>query len=263
MNSFEFFKNYKGFAAYVRHRTSAVLLDKLEKSKDSLERKALMLRIIEELASITEDLSMWIITVVNRSDGDKRYRDEWERLLKLEINKDDEKKVLANLTRLRTTKGFLKKLNLPPLEKISQELNSDKNIVEDALEKVKSSIEMVIKQRKERSGLLLLVQNKLKHGMMVYTDSDPNNILIRIFMVKNIKSGKRIFRRNRMVEIPVDVPKAKLMVGSIKAYGQAIEALINLLLIDYKYKILSKEIKMRTPKKEKCLNAINNALGRN
>ena len=50
------------------------------------------------------------------------------------------------------------------------------------------------------------------------------------------------------------------MVGTIKAYGQAIEALINLLLIDYKYKIVSKKIRMWKVNKARVLGEISNAL---
>jgi len=266
MNRFEFLKNYKEFAAYIRYRTNSVLLGQLRISTDHFEKRSLMLRIIEDLASSTEDLSMWLVAVMGRNDGNHRFRDEWERLLKMEINQNESKgmtkpsEVLSKFVRLRTTKGFLERLDLPSLEHISKELSSDQKIVDDAVNKVKSSIDMALKQRKERSGLLLLVQNKLKHGMMVYADSDPNKSLIRIFTVKMSKNEKRIVRRNRIVEIPIDIGKAGRMTNTIKAYGQAIEALINLLLIDYKNKIITGKIRTRKPNKDKCLAEIDKAL---
>lgn len=266
MNRFEFLKNYKEFAAYIRYRTASVLYNRLEETSDSLEKRSLMLRIIEELAASTEDLTMWLVAVIGRNDGDDRFKTEWERLLTIRVNEDDKKNptnpqfILSNFIRLRTTKGFLKKLDFPSLEHISKELVSDQKIVDDAVDKVRFSIEMAIKQRKERSGLLLLVQNKLKHGMMVCADSDPNKSFIRIFTVKKTKNKKRIIRRNRNVEIPIDVDKAGRMSGTIKAYGQAIEALINLILIDYKYKIITGKIRTRKLNRDKYLDEIDKAL---
>lgn len=73
MNRFEFLKNYKEFACYIRYRTANVYFNQLVSSKDSKERRAMMLRIIEELTASTEDLSMWLIAVKERNNGDKRY----------------------------------------------------------------------------------------------------------------------------------------------------------------------------------------------
>ena len=107
-----------------------------------------------------------------------------------------------------------------------------------------------------------LVQNKIKHGMMVYLDQDSNKIWLRIFNVKYSGKGKkkRISRQNRNIEILIDIDKAERMVGTTKAYGQAIEALINLLLIDYKYRIISKKIKLKRNNRERCLREISEAL---
>ena len=222
----------------------------------------MMLRIIEELTASTEDLSMWLLAVMQRNDGDKRYRDEWERLLKIEIGSDESRKVIDKFMRLRTLGGFLEKLDFPSVRQITKHLSSSEHLVTEGIRTVKFSIDSAVKQRKDRSQITGLVQNKIKHGMMVYADPDPDKTWLRIFNVRYAGKGKkkRISRQNRNIEIPIDVDKAERMVGTIKAYAQAIEALINLLLIDYKYKILSRKIKMKRKNREKCLGEISKAL---
>lgn len=262
MNRFEFLKNYKGFACYVRYRTARVLYNQLTSSSDSKEKLSMMLMIIEELTASTEDLAMWLLAVMQRNDGDKLFRDEWERLLEIEISSRESKKVIDKFIRLRTLGGFLGKLDFPSIKQITKHLSSSEQLITEGIKTVKFSIDSAIKQRKDRSQIMTLIQNKIKHGMMVYTDQNPNKIWMRIFSVKYVgkSKGKRLSRRNRNVEIPIDVDKAERMVGTIKAYGQAIEALINLLLIDYKYKILSKKIRLKRGNREKCLDEILKAL---
>lgn len=189
-------------------------------------------------------------------------RDEWEKLLAIEIGDLDCRKILNNFTRIKTGEGFLKKLDFPPIVQTSKYLGSSKQMVLEGVKTVRFSIDSAVKQRKERSGALGQVQNKIKHGMMVYTDTNPNNSWIRIFKVKYVgKDGKkRLLRTNINFTIPIHIDKAERMVGTIKAYGQAIEALINLLLIDYKYRLVSKKIMTTEKNKNNCLKEIDKAL---
>ncbi len=262
MNRFEFFKNYKEFACYIRYKTANVLCNQLENSRDLNEQRALMLRIVEELAAQTDDLSMWLQAIMQRNDGDKKYRDEWERLLSIRTNHSDSKKVIDSFRRVRSLGGFLRKLDFPPISQIAKIHSTNEILMKEGVDTVWRSVRDAIEQRIVKSRILELVQNKIKHGMMVYTDTNENKIWIRIFKVNCEGTGrkKRLSRLNRNVEIPIDEPKAKSMVGTIKAYGQAIEALINLLLIDYKYKILSKKIRLKRENREKCLDEISKAL---
>src|SRR5579864_7783406 len=109
MNTFEFLKNYKDFANHIRYNTAYVLLNELKSTKNVELQKLLMLRIIEELIASTEDLAMWLVALHSRNDGDRKYRDEWERILALEITQEQSSKTLMSFKRLKTTKGFLKK----------------------------------------------------------------------------------------------------------------------------------------------------------
>ena len=79
MNKFEFLKNYKEFAAYIRYRTNSVLFNQLRISTDPFDKRSLMLRIIEDLASSTEDLSMWLVAGMGAKKREKNNKKEAEK----------------------------------------------------------------------------------------------------------------------------------------------------------------------------------------
>lgn len=260
MNRFEFLKNYKDFACLVRYRTATVLLANLKSSQDQEDKKVMMLRIIEDLVASTEDLAMWLITINDRNKTDKKFRDEWERLLIRRIETEESKKILQTYKRIKSVKGFLRKMDFPNVNRLSSKLNVTKSIVINAVEKIRHTVETAVKQREDNRGMVDRAHNKIKHGMMVYSDPSKDSAWVRDFSAKLAGVSRRVSRKNRSIDIRVDIPKAERIVGTIKANAQAIEALINLLLIDYEYRIKFGKIRMRKAKKEKSLDEITKAL---
>ena len=260
MNRFEFLKNYKDFANHVRYRTAEVLLAHLKTVTNPELQKALMLKIIEEVVASTEDLALWLIVLDKRNDGDKKYREEWERLLCYEITQPDLLNVLLNYNRPKTVNGFLEKLDFPPLDQLASKLGIEHGLVIDAVEVVQKTIRSAIKTRRDKSQIVVRVHNKMKHGMMVYSEMGTGVSWVRDFSVKLAGKSKRISRKDRSFDIPVDLDKAERIAGTIKSNSYAIESLINLVLIDYEYKIKSGKIRMRKDNKDKCLAAITKAL---
>ena len=219
-----------------------------------------MLRIIEELVASTEDLAMWLIALHNRNEPDSLFRDEWERLLMLEINSNKSSKILLSFRRLKTTDGFLKKMNFPSLHLLSLRLSRDKKLVVDAVDRVLATIHSAILTRSDKNEIVVRFHNKIKHGMMVYSNFGDSNSWIRDFFVKRSGISKRLSRKDRSYNIPEDEAKAERIVGTIKANSYGIESLINLLLIDYEYKFMTKKIKVRKENREKYLKEIHKAL---
>ncbi len=260
MNQFEFLKNYKDFASKIRYLSAKTLFQELKSVSDAEVKKSLMLRIIEDLVSSTEDLAMWLVTIHSRNDKDKRYRDEWERLLSTYINQEESTKVLSKYARIKTISGFLKKMSFPTVKQLTEKLQVDESMVNDAIEAIRFTIETALKTRSDGDRITEKFQNKIKHGMMVYSDLETNNSWVRDFSVKLTGRRRRVVRKNRNFEIPIDLDKTERIVGTIKANAQGIEALINLLLIDYEYRIKAGKIKMWSRNKEKILAEIKKAL---
>lgn len=260
MNQFEFFKNYKDFACKARSKTAEILFRELESSSDNELKKLLMLRIVEDLVSSTEDLAMWLIAIHARNDKDRKFRDEWERLLSIEINQEQSRKVLQEYARLKTVKGFLKKMDFPTVNQLVKKLGTEEKIVADAVEAIRFTIETAVITRADGLRIVERFQNKIKHGMMVYSDPNGNSSWVRDFSVKLAGRSRRVSRKNRIFDIPIDIDKAERIVGTIVANSQGIEALINLLLIDYEYRIKSGIIRMQKQNRDKCLEEIAKAL---
>ncbi|TSC88200.1 MAG: hypothetical protein G01um10145_909 [Microgenomates group bacterium Gr01-1014_5] len=262
MNQFEFFKNYKDFASKVRYISAKTLLQELKSTQSIEVKKSLMLRIIEDLVSSTEDLAMWFVTIHSRNDGNKRFRDDWERILATHIRETNEEatKILLGYTRIKTTDGFLKKMDFPKSKQLQEKLQVEESVVNNAVEAIRNTINLALQTRRDGQQIAVRFHNKVKHGMMVNSDASTNNSWVRDFSVRLTQGRRRVVRRNRNFEIPIDIDKAELMVGTIKANAQGIEALINLLLIDYEYRISSGKIKMWSRNKERVLAEIKKAL---
>lgn len=222
MNRFEFLKNYKDFACRVRYITSNTLLSQLKVSTNPEEQKALMLRIVEDLVTSTEDLAMWLVTIHARNDGNRRYQNEWERLLMLEITQEQSRKILLSYKRIKTVKGFLKKLDFPTIYQLRVKLGQNEQVIIDAVEAIRFTIETAVKTREDGARIVERFHNKVKHGMMVYSDVGSNTSWVRDFSAKIIRSSGRISRHNRNFDIPIDIDKAERIVGTIKANAQGI-----------------------------------------
>src|SRR3989344_430275 len=188
MNRFELLKNYKDFANHIRYNTADTLLAQLKETTNPELRKTLMLRIVEEVVASTEDLGMWLLALHKRNDGDKRFRDEWERLLMLEITQQQSLDILLSYRRIKTVKGFLKKMDFPSLNQLATKLSSDEQKIIDAVDAIKKTIKAAIGTRLDKSGRVVRAHNKMKHGMMVYSDLGSDSAWIRDFTVKFGKS---------------------------------------------------------------------------
>lgn len=240
MNTIGFLKNYIEFACYARSITSKILLENLKQTIELNVKKVLMLRIVEELIASTEDLAMWLVTISQRNDGDKRYRDIWERFLCVDVDESKTKEVLIEFKKLGSSASLLDKLDLPSIPILLKKTGATKEKVEEAIEKIKESIDTALYHRLEGRGRFIRFHNKIKHGMAVYLDEyNKNNIMIRDLKLKPI--GRR---RNRNFQLSVDILKAERIVGTITATAQSVEALITLLLWDIEYRIKTGKIRM-------------------
>jgi len=258
MNTVKFLKNYRIFASQARYQTAMVYLEELKRVDKPNNQKLMMAGIIHELVAATEDLAMWLVAISTRNDGDKRYRDIWERLLSTVITESNTDKVLKSFKRVRTPKGLLKKLDLPSVDVLAQETEMTNEQVIESLNALKEAIDSSIHNREVSNGVMVRAYNKIKHGMMVYLDPDElKRLWVRDFQVKYGKSKKRIVRTNREMNINVDVKKAEAIVGTIQAIAQSLEALIGLILFDLEHRIKTGKPRMNGKNKKLWLDELN------
>lgn len=104
MNTISFLRSYKDFACHIRSKTVQVYLEKIHSSDDKRLQIGLMVRIVEELVNSTEDLSMWLLAIASRNDGNKKYRDIWERILSVDIKSDPKDVTYKTLVRFGKAK---------------------------------------------------------------------------------------------------------------------------------------------------------------
>lgn len=258
MNTVKFLKNYRIFAGQARYQTAMVYLEELKRVDKANNQKLMMAGIIHELVAATEDLAMWLVAISTRNDGDKRYRDIWERLLSTVITESNADKVLKSFKRVRVPKSLLKKLDLPRVDVLAQELEMTNEQVIESLNALKEAIDSSIHNREVSNGVIVRVYNKIKHGMMVYLDPDDlKRLLVRDFQAKYDKSKERIVRKNRIMNINVDIERAEVIVDTIKAIAQSIDALIGLILFDLEYRIKTGKLKMSGKNKKLWLDELN------
>jgi hypothetical protein len=264
MNTIKFLKNYRIFASQTRYQTAVVYLEELKRVDKPNNQKLMMVGIIHELVASTEDLAMWLVAISNRNDGDKRYRDIWERLLNTFIkdgDQSDTSKILKSFKRVRTPQGLLRKLDLPKVTALVDETKMTSKEILESLDALKGAIDVSIHNREVSNGVMVRTYNKIKHGMMVYLDpNDLQKLWIRDFQVKYAKSKnnkKRLVRKNREMSLGVNAQKAEAIVGTIKAISQAMEALIGLVLFDLEYRIKTGKLRMIKRNKKLWLDELN------
>ncbi|KKR51777.1 MAG: hypothetical protein UT89_C0007G0004 [Parcubacteria group bacterium GW2011_GWE1_40_20] len=249
INTIQFLKNYDVFASQARYFTAKLFFDELKNNKDLKpnNQKLMKLRIIEELVSATEDLSLWLLVVSQRLDKSKNF-DIWERLLLAEATNVDAKLFLERLNRLRSRESVLKKLNIINSKKLELQLGLTNKEVQESLDYIIKAIQVTIKNRQISNGVLIRAHNKIKHGMAVYLDSkDIDNLIIRDLRLVGKSSSKR--KKNRYFDIKFDMDRADKLVGSILAISQAIRSLIYLVQADFRYRIsIDKHIRNKTKK---------------
>lgn len=240
-NTITFLKNYKDFGFKVRIVTAKSHLDTLLTSSDPQIKKIMMLRLIEELVSSTEDLAMWLVAVDQRERSDKRRRDIWEYLLLCQANDQLVKQTFQSLSKVKTSKGLLKKLHLPPLKALVEAGKLDETRIIALLDKLVETIRSSHHNRTASKGLFLRFHAKVKHGMVV--QDEQNGLLIRDLTIKTGKTG-RIIRKNRNMYLAVDEERAKKIVGTIEAVGYAVKNLSVLMLLHYWNKLKTRKRKL-------------------
>lgn len=237
INTIQFLKNYDIFASQARYFTAKLFLDELKNNKELKpnNQKLMKLRIIEELVSATEDLSLWLLVVSERLDKTKKL-DIWERLLLAEATTNEAKLFLEDLSRLRSPKSVLKKLNIIESNKLEAQLGLSDNEIKESLDYIIKAIKATIKNRQVSNGVLVRAHNKIKHGLAVYLDAkDINNLIIRDLKLVGKSGSKR--KKNRYFDIKFDVERAEKLVGTILAISHAIRGLIYLVQADFRYRI--------------------------
>lgn len=264
MNTIKFLKNYRIFASQARYQIAVVYLEELKRVDKPNNQKLMMVGIIHELVASTEDLAMWLVAISSRNDGDKRYRDVWERLLDTFIKEgeqSDTSKILKSFRRVKTPQGLLRKLDLPTVAALVNKTKMTSEEVLESLDALKGAIDVSIHNREVSHGVMVRAYNKIKHGMMIYLDpNDLRRLWIRDFQVRYAKSKKkqkRLVRKNREMSISVDAQKAEAIVGTIKAISQAMEVLIGLILFDLEYRIKTGKLRMNKKSKKLWLDELN------
>lgn len=250
INTIQFLKNYEVFASQARYHTAKMYLDELKNNKNLKpnNQKLLKLRIIEELVSATEDLSLWLLVISKRLDKGNDF-DIWERLLLEHATSKESKDFLNSLGRLRSHDSILKKLNIIDHKKLLAQLDLTDQELTHSLEYIIKSIKATIYNRKVGNESLLRVHNKIKHGMAVYLDGkDINNLLVRDFRMVNIKNSNKLKRKNnRYFKIAFDEKRAEELVNNILVISDGIRGLIHLVLADFRYRITSdKKLRKKT-----------------
>lgn len=240
-NTITFLKNYKDFGFKVRIITAQTFLNTLLESKDIEIKKIMMLRLVEELISSTEDLAMWLAAVEQRENSDKKRRDIWEYLMLCQANDVFVKNTLKSVSRVKTGKGLLKKLRLPPVDELAQAGKLDEKSITPLLDKLLETFKTAYHNRTAANNLFIRFHNKVKHGMMV--QNETNGVFVRDLTIDTGKSG-RIIRRNRNLYLDLNDEKAKKITGSIEATGYAIKNLVTLLLSHFWYQLKTRKRKL-------------------
>ncbi len=240
-NTITFLKNYKDFGFKVRILTARSYLNTMLTNSDPQIKKVMMLRIIEELISSTEDLAMWLAAVDQRERSDKRRRDVWEYLLLCQANDEFVKRILQSVSKVKTGKGLLRKLNLPPLGALVEAGKLDEKSIVALLDKLAETIRSSHHNRTASGNLFIRFHNKVKHGMIV--QDEANGLFIRDLRIKTGKTG-RIIRKNRNIYLPLDEERAKKIVGTIEAVGYAVKNLSVLMLLHYWHKLKTRKRKL-------------------
>lgn len=267
VSTIQFLKNYSIYSSQARYHTAQLFLRELQnKELKPNNRKLMMLRIIEEYISSTEDLAMWL-SAVSKRIKDKKF-DLWELLLLEDVpnltRKNNNSRVeitretLNHFCRLRSASGLLKSTDLIPLNKLVFELkksdpHANKELINESLDYILRGIKASIASRKARGDLLVRAHNKIKHGMMVYLD--PNEI--DCLWMRDLKLDKLKRKHSRNFELRLDEKKAKEIVGNIEVISHAIQGLIQLVLVDFRYRIENGNMRRKT--KEFWINELNRA----
>lgn len=252
MTTIQFLKNYRIYAAEARYHTANIYLRELESVSNSNTQKLMMIRIIEELAAATEDLSMWLVAVSERNEIKNKKLDLWEILLLTFIRENEEDYTSKNLNKfliLKKPKALLKKLDLFSIDILAKNSNMSISDVEKGLKELLFSIKTSIDNRRVAKGILVRAQAKIKHGMMVNLDAkDINNLWIR-----DLKLGKGKRKINRYYDTQINVIKAKKMVGTIRGISQSIQLIIDLVLADFEYRLVDGQLKVKAKTKKALL----------
>src|SRR5436309_2139235 len=100
-------------------------------------------------------------------------------------------------------------MSFPTTKQLKDELLVAEEVVDAAVEAIRRTVETALKTRTDGGQIVERFQNKIKHGMMVYSDQDTNVSWVRDFIVKLAGIRRKVVRKNRNFEIPIDLDKAE------------------------------------------------------
>lgn len=241
LTEIQLLKNLKIFALQARYQTSLVYWEELQKEDlKHNNRKLMMLKILEEFVSSTEDLAMWLIAISKHNDSGKfglldqlLMADVPTKLKTSKKNKnkhrDEVVKILQGFNRVSTPNGLLRKLHLVSIDKLTSASDLTGSEFDQLLNTVLRTIKLTIQHRRENSSLLVRFHNKVKHGMTVFLDPENINKLLIIDVQKN--------KQKRIMDLSVNIEKAELALKNIDSIAKTISILVELRLLDYKYRI--------------------------
>jgi hypothetical protein len=224
-NYITFIRNYQRFGRFIRTWNAEGLMKLYTETDDAVLKKAYTIKMYEETISSTEDVVMWVYATLNRHNLPVHVHDVWELLLKCDADNKDVVKQIVALARIRKVETLLKRLDLPDISTIAEATNSNDTVIISVLNFLLKSIKATASNRTAGGRVLLLAQNKIKHGMLVIEEAD----LIRII---GMKTGKRSYKK-RNLTIKVDIETMQKMKDTIEHNGAAVSLIITGLMADF------------------------------
>lgn len=224
-NYITYIRNYQRFGRFIRTWSAEGLMKLYTETSDISLKKAYAIRMYEETMSSTEDVAMWVYATLNRHNLPPNVHDVWELLLKCDADKLDVVKQIAALARIRTIKTLLKRLDLPEISTIAEVTNSNDEVIEGVLHFLLKSIKATARNRTAGRRVLLLAQNKIKHGMLVIEEVD----VVRII---GVPIGKKRYKKRNLI-IRIDLETMKKMKDTIEHNGASVSLIITGLMADF------------------------------
>lgn len=226
-------RNYQRFGRFVRTWTATGYLKLYDNAQNDELRKTYAIRMYEETIASTEDLLMWVYVTLTRTRLLYSQKDIWLGMLKCDIDNPKTLNEIKPLSRLSRPSSLLKKLKLPNMDMIATVTNSNAQVIELVLESLLKAIKASTRNRVIGNKVLLLGQNKIKHGMLVL--ETQSHIQITAMPI-----GKRKYRQRNLV-VQYDSENMHKMFKTIEHNGAAISLLITALLSDFYAQVKNKK----------------------
>lgn len=168
---------YARYSNQIRYRTARVLYNSYLKSKEPDLKSTLAIRILEEAVSSTEDYLMWLTALFNRES----IKDDVVHFLlqcgTTKTSRDLMEKALLTCTEFETINDLMFRLKMPPLEIITRITKHETIKVEKRLTRILRASRFVKAIRIDRKSLFLSLRNRIKHGVLIYSDGSFKNVV--------------------------------------------------------------------------------------